>query len=95
MKNQFDGQRPGRLGTPKNPAVIRVQTEDRSQEVAALCDQNGWHCTIDVDADQPEDIGDLELLQNPIKTRTVGTKTGRNAPCPCGSGQKFKKCCGK
>jgi SEC-C motif len=24
--------------------------------------------------------------------RTV--KVGRNAPCPCGSGQKFKKCCG-
>jgi uncharacterized protein len=22
------------------------------------------------------------------------TKTGRNAPCPCGSGRKFKKCCG-
>ena len=21
-------------------------------------------------------------------------KVGRNAPCPCGSGQKFKKCCG-
>ncbi len=21
-------------------------------------------------------------------------KTGRNAPCPCGSGKKFKKCCG-
>ena len=20
-------------------------------------------------------------------------KTGRNAPCPCGSGKKFKKCC--
>lgn len=20
---------------------------------------------------------------------------GRNAPCPCGSGSKFKKCCGK
>jgi hypothetical protein len=20
-------------------------------------------------------------------------KTGRNAPCPCGSGRKFKKCC--
>jgi hypothetical protein len=25
----------------------------------------------------------------------VGTKTGRNDPCPCGSGLKFKKCCGK
>ena len=22
------------------------------------------------------------------------TKTGRNDPCPCGSGKKFKKCCG-
>ncbi len=22
-------------------------------------------------------------------------KIGRNAPCPCGSGKKFKKCCGK
>jgi hypothetical protein len=22
-------------------------------------------------------------------------KPGRNEPCPCGSGQKFKKCCGK
>ena len=22
-------------------------------------------------------------------------KIGRNDPCPCGSGQKYKKCCGK
>ncbi|MGO9202447.1 MAG: SEC-C metal-binding domain-containing protein [Limisphaerales bacterium] len=21
-------------------------------------------------------------------------KAGRNGPCPCGSGKKFKKCCG-
>lgn len=25
---------------------------------------------------------------------TVPVKTGRNEPCPCGSGKKFKKCCG-
>lgn len=24
-----------------------------------------------------------------------GKKTGRNDPCPCGSGEKFKQCCGK
>jgi len=24
-----------------------------------------------------------------------GEKVGRNAPCPCGSGQKYKKCCGR
>ncbi len=25
----------------------------------------------------------------------TGRKVGRNDPCPCGSGQKYKKCCGK
>jgi preprotein translocase subunit SecA len=25
----------------------------------------------------------------------VGPKVGRNEPCPCGSGKKYKKCCGK
>ena len=24
-----------------------------------------------------------------------GDKVGRNADCPCGSGQKYKRCCGK
>jgi uncharacterized protein len=24
----------------------------------------------------------------------ISTKVGRNEPCPCGSGKKFKKCCG-
>ena len=25
----------------------------------------------------------------------AGRKVGRNAPCPCGSGKKYKKCCGR
>lgn len=28
------------------------------------------------------------------KPRARGAKVGRNDPCPCGSGRKFKKCCG-
>ncbi|MBQ1354769.1 MAG: SEC-C domain-containing protein, partial [Ruminococcus sp.] len=24
-----------------------------------------------------------------------GKKVGRNDPCPCGSGKKYKKCCGR
>nr|WP_243273049.1 MULTISPECIES: SEC-C metal-binding domain-containing protein [Drancourtella] len=27
--------------------------------------------------------------------RRKGVKVGRNDPCPCGSGKKYKKCCGK
>ncbi|MFO1478415.1 MAG: preprotein translocase subunit SecA [Verrucomicrobiota bacterium] len=29
------------------------------------------------------------------KPARVGPKVGRNDPCPCGSGKKFKQCCGK
>ena len=29
-----------------------------------------------------------------INTGSTGTPVGRNQPCPCGSGRKFKKCCG-
>jgi len=29
-----------------------------------------------------------------IIQRIVGSKIGRNEPCPCGSGKKYKKCCG-
>lgn len=30
----------------------------------------------------------------PPAQESSSLKTGRNAPCPCGSGKKFKKCCG-
>lgn len=35
---------------------------------------------------------DGEIAPNTPAEKTG--KTGRNAPCPCGSGKKFKKCCG-
>ena len=30
-----------------------------------------------------------------VETVVTGPKIGRNDPCPCGSGKKFKKCCGQ
>ncbi len=35
-----------------------------------------------------------ESLAKQPKKRTV-TKVGRNDPCPCGSGKKYKQCCGR
>lgn len=29
-----------------------------------------------------------------VQVQRVGDKVGRNDPCPCGSGKKYKKCCG-
>jgi preprotein translocase subunit SecA len=39
--------------------------------------------------DQRGDAGSAEPIRN------MGQKVGRNDPCPCGSGRKFKNCCGK
>ena len=30
-----------------------------------------------------------------VETVVKGDEPGRNDPCPCGSGKKYKKCCGK
>jgi len=42
----------------------------------------------EIDAEQ-------ELLDNtpPVEPITAEEKPGRNDPCPCGSGKKYKKCC--
>jgi preprotein translocase subunit SecA len=35
--------------------------------------------------------GDMQTVQQVVRS---GDKVGRNDPCPCGSGKKYKKCCG-
>lgn len=36
-----------------------------------------------------------EQTERKIEPIKVGIKVGRNQPCPCGSGKKFKQCCGR
>ena len=43
----------------------------------------------------PETKKRLYLEQKKSGTVIVGKKVGRNDPCPCGSGKKYKFCCGK
>lgn len=50
-----------------------------------------------------QENGSLEALmeamnaarEQPMPVRSGVPKTGRNEPCPCGSGKKFKNCCGR
>ncbi|HFC8497563.1 TPA: UPF0149 family protein [Neisseria subflava] len=35
------------------------------------------------------------IINKPQTVRREGEKVGRNDPCPCGSGKKYKACCGK
>ena len=95
MEKIFDGKKAAKLGTEKNPAVVRVQTKKRMKEVTSVFEKNGWKYTIELEPDKPEDVTDLEILLNPPKTVIAEKKVGRNDPCPCGSGKKYKKCCGQ
>jgi uncharacterized protein len=63
------------------PALVRIHAywnEMRSSELPGPID---------------DDV-DLGGLTGVVQVVRVGPKIGRNDPCPCGSGRKFKKCCG-
>ena len=87
------------LGTSKKPAIVRVATEEKANEVYKLCDSNGWEVIIGIEPDKPEDLSDVQRL---LGVKVENTKTivnevqiGRNDPCLCGSGKKYKRCFGK
>ncbi len=94
-KKYDENKRTIRLGTVKNPLVVTVQTQERCDEVKALCKEKQWICDISINEDKPEDISQLEALENKPLSVAIKKKPGRNDPCACGSGKKYKKCCGQ
>ena len=59
-----------------------------------------FNITIEQQPKERKSVVDVDTLASPsdladnapvVKERTVG----RNEPCPCGSGKKYKKCCGR
>jgi len=63
--------------------TVQVRPKEKPMETVASRDTVG----------QPKDI----VTNTPVqKTQAVSNKVvGRNDPCPCGSGKKYKNCCGK
>ena len=55
-----------------------------------------YHVTIAREEPRPQQQM-VTNLDEPEAKRPVraGGKVGRNDPCPCGSGRKYKKCCGR
>jgi len=83
-----------KLGSQKRPAVARVKSQKRAEEILSICNRKGWKVIVGIEPDKPEDISDVERLLNPPEAAKAQVKTGRNEPCPCGSGKKYKRCCG-
>jgi len=89
------GKKTAKPGTEKNPAVVHVRTEKRRKEVTAQFQAKGWIFKVLLEPDKREDTTDLQRLLNPQKPTIVEKKLGRNEPCSCGSGKKYKNCCGQ
>ncbi len=49
-----------------------------------------WKNHIEAENDRQRSLGPLPPLKQPA---AKDVKAGRNDPCPCGSGKKYKKCC--
>ncbi|MGD2126597.1 MAG: preprotein translocase subunit SecA [Desulfobacteraceae bacterium] len=63
--------------------LSRIQLlKERPAEELPRKKKTAMHYSHGDSADKPETV------------RREGKKIGRNAPCPCGSGKKYKKCCG-
>ncbi len=62
---------------------VRLEDPDEVEEIAE--EQRSKKIVFNLSEDE-------ERIQEPAKSSRVA---GRNDPCPCGSGKKYKKCCGK
>jgi hypothetical protein len=63
---------------------VLEETRERHPPIDDVVDATAWWARFD---DVPESAVAAEPYRAP-------PKVGRNEPCPCGSGKKFKKCCG-
>ena len=67
---------------------IRKQGEVRRQETAKITGA-ALEAINSVDGGKKITVNENRTVVN------EGPKVGRNDPCPCGSGKKYKNCCGK
>ena len=76
-----DMSRQIRQDTIRMLLTVRVKTEEdtkREQKVKEVATNAG---------------GDNSDKKRPVR-KAASEKVGPNDPCPCGSGKKYKKCCG-
>lgn len=83
-------------GSKKFPLTLTVTSEARKQEVETLVAEAELFAEVSVDSREGaiESIEALTALLNKSETVKVEKVPARNEPCSCGSGKKYKKCCG-
>jgi len=74
----------------------KLQTEYRNKTKKYMSELNRY---FEIDEDDYEEEDDFDEWYHDYEPQKPFVreekKVGRNDPCPCGSGKKYKKCCGK
>jgi len=88
-----------RIRSPEEVAAAEAETRRQEQEALARAQfQHASYSGVAAAAAEPEtDAGDVAVAERPKAQpfqRAIG-KVGRNEPCPCGSGKKYKHCHGR
>ena len=83
----------------KGPQATLEQVKDRYTLIENVVEEmKWWPCFHEDEEGFEDDDASLSSLltdpEVPEPYRRTQPKVGRNEPCPCGSGKKFKKCCG-
>ena len=71
----------------EDPVASRYEKKEKARRLQEFANRGR---SIDEIKAEEEMIKKTPKVE-PIK---AGQKPDRNAPCPCGSGKKYKKCCG-
>ena len=80
-------------------ALARLATDPHRQLINDTAKEMQWWACFKENTGQKQTESPALAAANSIRANTVAPikrtapKVGRNDPCPCGSGKKFKKCC--
>ena len=94
IKAGYNTNRDIRLGTIDRPLSLTLVNEEREVEIQALLEEHQLAANIIIDAMAEENITELTALINKPSPLKLEKTPGRNDPCLCNSGKKYKKCCG-
>ncbi|MCW9052784.1 MAG: SEC-C metal-binding domain-containing protein [Motiliproteus sp.] len=96
IKYGYETKGKHKLGSKKYPLELVVTSEKRKTEVEALAAEADLYVVVQLDTseDAVESITGLTTLLDKKSTIKTDSTPSRNEPCSCGSGKKYKKCCG-
>ncbi len=86
-----------KLEVTRTLMTVRIQTREQAQELEAAAQQieEAAGQLSNVTYTHPNEDGSVSTETDPSTVAPELPRVGRNDPCPCGSGKKYKQCHGK